>query len=60
VVWLFDEWAVETHENIYSVYMRGKWTLRENQDLNVGVTYETDDGPDSPYWRIKAQYAIRF
>lgn len=60
VVWLLDDWVVESHENIYSAYARGKLALTKNQDLRMNVTYETDDAPDSPYWRVRAQYTIRF
>ncbi len=51
---------VQTHENIYTFYTEGKWAITENQDVTAGVTFEEDDGPDSPYCRIKAQYTIRF
>jgi len=60
VVLLFDQYAVTTHENIYSVYARLKWQVRENQDVSLTVTYEEDEGPDSPYWRVRAGYTIRF
>ncbi|HNT87312.1 MAG TPA: hypothetical protein PKL84_05555, partial [Candidatus Hydrogenedentes bacterium] len=83
VVLLFDQYAVTTHENIYSVYarlkwqvrenqdvgqrdilvfpyLRLKWQVRENQDVSLTVTYEEDEGPDSPYWRVRAGYTIRF
>ncbi len=60
LVFGLDTWTVETHENIYSVYSRIQWKFKENQELNAGITYEKDDGPDSPYWRIQAGYGIRF
>ncbi len=56
----FDQYAVEEHEDIYSIYTKLRWAFRENQDLDFGVTYEMDDSPDSPYWRVKAGYAVRF
>lgn len=55
-----DTTIVETHENIYTFYTEGKWALTEDQDVTAGLTFEEDDGPDAPYWRIKAEYSIRF
>lgn len=60
LVFLFDQYAVTTHENVYSLYTRLKWTVRKNQDISLDITYEEDDGPDSPYWRVQAGYTIRF
>ncbi len=60
IVFLFDDWAVRTHENVYSVYLRGRWQLTENQSLQARVTCDIDDGPDAPYWRIQASYNIQF
>lgn len=60
IVFLFDDWAVRTHENIYSVYLSGRWQLTENQSLQARVTCDIDDGPDAPYWRIQASYNIQF
>lgn len=56
----FDTDVVETHENIYSAYARADFTLRDNQTIRVGLSYEQDDGPDSPYWELEARYSIKF
>ena len=60
IVLIADQWAVETHEDVHSVYSKLNWAFRDNQDVTLGVTYEEDDGPDSPYWRVRAGYVIRF
>jgi len=52
--------VVDTRENVYSIYTGLDWTLREDQEIFAKVTFEEDDGPDSPYWRIRAGYRIRF
>jgi len=57
---ILDEWVVERRENVYSLYAKAKWAVCERQDVTVGVTYEEDDGSESPYWRMQAAYAIRF
>lgn len=57
---LFDVDVVETHENIYTVYGKVDYKFRENQDMWMRLTFEEDDGPDSPYWRLQAGYTIRF
>ena len=63
-VFLSDTLAVQLHQNIHSIYAKTKWAVNTNQDLTVKVTYEDEDAPDgapeSPYWRVKAEYAIRF
>jgi len=63
-VFLSDTLAVQLHQNIHSIYAKTKWAVNTNQDLTVKVTYEneeaTDGAPESPYWRVKAEYAIRF
>lgn len=60
IIFLFDQYAVTMHEDIYSIYGKMKWDFRENQNISLGITYEMDDGPDSPYWRVQAGYSIRF
>ncbi|HUW60353.1 MAG TPA: hypothetical protein VMZ06_05035 [Candidatus Bathyarchaeia archaeon] len=60
LVFLFDDWAVETREDIYSAYARAEWEFRENQALSLRVTYEEDESPDAPYWRVQAGYTLRF
>ena len=60
LVFLFDDWAVETREDIYSAYARAEWEFRENQALSLRVTYEEDESPDAPYWRVRAGYTLQF
>jgi len=52
--------AVELHEDIRSVYLRGKWRICKDQDLSARLTYEEDDSPEAPYWRAVMEYALRF
>jgi hypothetical protein len=60
IVYIFDDYAVETHENVHSVYGKLKYDLTENQNISLKATFEEDDGPDSPYWRVQAGYTINF
>lgn len=55
-----DTQTVVTRENIYSVYLRFKYDINDTQRLKTRVTFEEDDGPDSPYWRVQASYEIDF
>jgi hypothetical protein len=55
-----DTDVVRTHENIYTLYGRMDYRLAENQDVWVRLTFEDDDGPTSPYWRLQAAYTVRF
>lgn len=59
-VYFADGMEVKTHENVYALYAKAKWTVRKNQDVTFGVTYEDDDEPDAPYWRLQAAYSIAF
>lgn len=59
-VHIFDTQNVRIREDIYSAYTRVQWNVRENQDLTFRVRYEEDDGPQSPYWRFRIEYDIRF
>lgn len=56
----FDTGVVETHENIYTLYGKVDYKIADDQDLWMRLTFEEDDGPDSPYWRLQAGYVIRF
>ena len=56
----YDHYTVKMHENIYTVYAKTKWSFTKNQDLNAKLTFEEDDSPDSPYWRVQLNYTIRF
>ncbi len=56
----YDHYTVQMHQNIYTVYAKSKWSITKNQDLNAKLTFEEDDGPHSPYWRVQADYTIRF
>ena len=57
---LLDTGVVETHENVYMVYAETEREIGETQKVSWRVSYEQDDGPDSPYWRFNAMYRIRF
>ncbi|NIA13973.1 MAG: hypothetical protein GWP08_07820, partial [Nitrospiraceae bacterium] len=59
-VQIFDQWVVHTHEDIHSVYAKLRWNVCPDHEATAGITYEEDDGPDSPYWRVQAGYSIRF
>lgn len=57
---LADTGTVTTDEDIYTFYSRVKHDLSDAQSLWFKLTCQLDDGPDSPYWRAQAEYAIRF
>lgn len=57
---LQDVFVVDTHEDIYSVYVRLKHDFNDNQTLRARAIFEDDDGPDSPYWYLRAEYTLRF
>jgi hypothetical protein len=59
-VYFLDDRVVQTREEIYSVYSRVRWEFAENQALSFRVRYEQDDGPDAPYWRLRAAYELDF
>lgn len=52
--------VVDTRENVYSIFTDIEWEFREDQEIFSKISFEEDDGPDSPYWRIRAGYRIRF
>jgi hypothetical protein len=52
--------VVDTRENVYSIFSELEWQFKEDQELYAKVALEEDDGPDSPYWRVRAGYRIRF
>jgi|GEM_PF-904563 len=56
----FDRYTVEMEENIYTFYLKGKWSLQENQDVTAKLTFEEGDGPYTPVWRVQADYTYRF
>jgi hypothetical protein len=60
LVILFDQAVVETHDNIHSFYAKTRWRIDNDQDVTCRLTYEVDDEPESPYWRVQAEYGIRF
>ena len=60
LVYLFDTYALELHEDVHSFYCKTKWAFADDQEVTAGVTCEEDDSPESPYWRVKAQYSIHF
>ena len=51
---------VETHENIYSFYVKVEHEINEQHRVRVRALFEDDDGPDSPYWRLRAEYTLSF
>lgn len=57
---LTDVRTIETEEDIYSIYGKFAYDLNKQQSLWMKMTYQIDDGPDSPYWRAQAEYTIRF
>lgn len=56
----YERYTVEMHENIYTLYAKTKWSIGSDQDLQAKITFENDDRPDSPIWRVQADYTIRF
>lgn len=60
LVYLFDVRTVDTRENVYSVYTQYRRDLAEDQHIAMRLTFEDDDGPDSPYWRLKLSYTLEF
>ena len=60
LTYFFGKYQVRTHENIYSIYLKAKWAITPDQDLQGRVMYEEDDGPSSPVWRVQADYTVRF
>ncbi len=52
--------VVDTHDDIYSFYVRLKHDFNENHTVRARALFEDDSGPDSPYWYLRAEYTIRF
>jgi len=55
-----DERDVEIDEDVYSAYGKFAYAIDDRQSVWVKLTCQRDDGPDSPYWRVQAEYTIRF
>ncbi len=53
-------WSIDSHENVHSLYSKLRWTVCANQELTASIRYEQDDSPESPYWRLRAGYMVRF
>lgn len=51
---------IEIDEDVYSAYGKFAYTLDDRQSVWLKLTCQRDDGPDSPYWRVQAEYSIRF
>jgi hypothetical protein len=49
-----------TRENVWAVYTDWRWHIQEDQEAFIDVSYERDDSDDSPYWRVRGGYTIRF
>lgn len=60
LVRLTDVAGQTTRENVWALYTNWRWQVRENQDMFADVSYERDDSGDSPYWRLRGGYTIRF
>jgi hypothetical protein len=56
----FDTRRREVSEDIHTLYATLKWTIDSKQDVTARLSVEEDDGPDSPYWRLRIGYGIRF
>lgn len=57
---LQQPFTVESREDIYSLYVRVRHEINDRHDLRFYTSFEEDDGPDSPYWRLRADYTFRF
>lgn len=51
---------VETHENVYTVYSKFGHNISDSHSIGLYAGFQDDDGPDSPYWRLRAHYTLRF
>lgn len=51
---------VETHEHIYSFYAKVEHEINEQHKVRIRALFENDDGPDAPYWRLRAEYTLTF
>ncbi len=52
--------VVDTRENVYRLFTDLSWTFREDQEIYGKFSFEEDDSPDSPYWRARMGYRLRF
>jgi hypothetical protein len=52
--------VVDTRESVYSIYSSIDWAIRDDQDVYAKMSFEDDESPDSPYWRIRVGYRLRF
>jgi hypothetical protein len=60
LMYFYGKYEVQSRENIYSIYLKTKWAITPDQDLQGRIVYEKDDGPYSPVWRVQANYTVRF
>jgi hypothetical protein len=60
LVYLLDQRSIVVREDIYSLYARVRWEVKEGQRFSARLTFEEDDGPNAPYWRLQAAYEIDF
>ena len=60
LVYIFDNKRIEVREDIYSLYTKVTWDVKENQRVSGRIVFEDDDSSDSPYWRVQAAYEIDF
>lgn len=57
---LRDVVPVNAGEDIYSIFAEARWAFTKNQELRANVTFEEDDSDESPYWRVRAGYTLKF
>lgn len=60
LVRLQDVRTRRVRENVYAIFFSADWHVHDNQDIRLDVTYEDDDSGESPYWRARAGYTLRF
>ncbi len=53
-------WILETHEEVHSLFGKARWVVCKNQEFTASIRYEEDEAPESPYWRVRAGYLVRF
>jgi hypothetical protein len=57
---IYDTGRVASLNDVRTLYAKLKWAMCAGQDLTTQVSYEEDNGPESPYWRARVTYEIQF
>ena len=57
---LRDVIPVNAGEDIYSIFAEARWAFTKHQEVRDNVTFEEDDSDESPYWRVRAGYTLKF